>query len=147
MLIVEPRPRAADALGALIAFWGHQPYLARDWRHAGDVAPRLRPHAVVTEVPEDLMDGWRLAKKLHTIEPEVMLIAVRDWDDAEERTRLDRVGFDHILEKPALFVGLRALLEHSTPAEAIHTGKPLNVFQRLLAWLAGRSPDTSASLS
>src|SRR5437762_3206562 len=75
-----------------------------------------------------------------------MPIAVRDWDDAEDRARLERVGFDHILEKPALFVGLRALLEHSAPAEAMRAGKPLNVFQRLLAWLGARSPATSASL-
>ena len=151
VLIVESEPDAAEALATLVAFWGHQPHVVEDFRAALEVVPRMKPDAVVAAVPSDQLDGWRLAKKLHQCVESALLVGVSTWSDTAERQRLRRAGFDYVLERAALCVGLRGLLEQpwrrDEPSRSKPTAKLAKGFRRLVGWVVGKAQLSASSAS
>ncbi len=120
ILVVDDNRDAADSLGLLLRFLGHEVRVAHDGPAALEAARAWRPAVVLLDIGMPGMDGYAVARALRAL-PElegVVLIALTGWGQEEDRRRSRAAGFDHHLIKPVDLEALQALLAAPAPAPA-----------------------------
>lgn len=118
VLIVDDNVDAADALGDLLAAFGHDARVVYDGIEALGAAADHRPHLVLLDLGMPGLDGYETARRLRRLpHPRTVIAALTGWGQEEDRRRTREAGFDHHLVKPADIRQITALL--ATVAESV----------------------------
>jgi PAS domain S-box-containing protein len=115
ILVIEDNQDAAATLGELLQLLGHEVELAYDGRSGIDLAQRMRPDAVISDIGlPGSISGYDVGRALRadTSLDGVYLIALSGYADALARKRCSEAGFDAHLAKPPDI----AALEHALGA-------------------------------
>jgi CheY-like chemotaxis protein len=103
VLVVDDNRDAADMLGGLLQASGHRVVIAYSGEDALRDAVGFKPHAALLDIGMSGMNGYELAARLradHQL-PDLFLVAITGWGQAEDRRRALAAGFDAHLTKPA----------------------------------------------
>ncbi len=112
ILLVEDSPDAAESLAMVLRTWGHEVEVAFDAPAGLELAERLTPDVIVSDVGLPGMDGYELAGRLraHPRFGRAVLIALSGYARDEDKRRALEAGFDHHLVKPPDLAALSDLL-------------------------------------
>ncbi|TMA72204.1 MAG: response regulator [Deltaproteobacteria bacterium] len=112
VLLVEDSPDAAESLAMVLRTWGHDVQVALDAAAGLEVAERLAPDVIVSDVGLPGMDGYELARRLraHPKFGRAVLIALSGYARDEDKRRALAAGFDHHFVKPPDLDALAELL-------------------------------------
>ncbi|MGZ5847251.1 MAG: PAS domain S-box protein [Ramlibacter sp.] len=113
VLVIEDNHDTAATLGELLQLGGHEVELAYDGRSGIELARRMRPDAVISDLGlPGAMSGYDVARALRG-EPALdglYLIALSGYADASARRRSVDAGFDAHLAKPPDIAALEQAL-------------------------------------
>lgn len=112
VLVVEDNDDSRAVLGELLQDEGFMVTTAADGRAGLEAALRERPDVLLTDLGLPGMDGYELAARVHQRCPQMRLVALSGYGDADCRQRAVQVGFDQYLIKP---VDARTLLDALCP--------------------------------
>ena len=112
VVVADDNVDAADSLGMLLRFEGHDVTIVHDGEAAVAAVQARRPDVVVLDLGMPGMDGLEAAKRIRAMPGghEVKLIALTGWGQDSDRARTREAGFDHHLVKPADPAEVAALL-------------------------------------
>ncbi|GAB3470814.1 hypothetical protein GCM10027321_41740 [Massilia terrae] len=110
ILVVDDNIDAADMLGQILQFEGHEVTVAYDAGDALAHAARFQPEVAVLDIGLPGMNGLQLAEALRGEAGlgEVKLIALTGWGTEQDRRRTRAAGFDAHLTKPVSIDALHA---------------------------------------
>jgi two-component system response regulator YesN len=118
LVLVEDEPGAAENIRDIIRLYCPRFELAgsADWGGEGlELARRLRPDLLLTDIRMPRMDGLELLKRLHAELPDLTVIIISGYQDFEyTRTAMQHGAADYIL-KPVTPSALNAALERVIP--------------------------------
>ncbi|CAN5714898.1 hypothetical protein BH23GEM11_BH23GEM11_10120 [soil metagenome] len=117
ILVVDDNRDAATSLAVLLGFAGYETHTAFGGTKAMEVAPMVKPDAVVLDIGMPEMDGFEVCRRIRQ-EPwgkDIVIIAVSGWGDEEIREKGKDAGFDGHLVKPIEFRELAKLLSGILP--------------------------------
>jgi signal transduction histidine kinase/CheY-like chemotaxis protein len=112
ILVVDDNVDAADSLGIMLSYAGHDVRVVYSGRDAVAVSDQFDPDAIILDLGMPGMDGYAVARavranpKLHG----TRLIALSGYGQVEDRRRTAEAGFDEHLVKPVMFDTLCAAL-------------------------------------
>jgi two-component system CheB/CheR fusion protein len=106
ILVVDDNADAAEMLFVLLSGEGHEVRTALNGETGIEMAKTFQPNVCLIDIGLPMMDGYELARHLREMMPQVQLIALTGWGQAEDRRRSTGAGFNHHLVKP---VGLKVL--------------------------------------
>ena len=102
VLIAEDIPDAAEMLRLMLDLMGHQVRVAADGVQAIAMAKEFQPEIALLDIGMPRKDGYEAAREIrHALGPDVLLVALTGWGQAEDQRRARDAGFDHHLTKPA----------------------------------------------
>jgi CheY-like chemotaxis protein/nitrogen-specific signal transduction histidine kinase len=112
VLIVEDNADAAESLALVLRTWGHEIEVAYDALAALEVAERLTPDVIISDVGLPGMNGYDLARRLreHPTFGRAVLIALSGYARDDDKRQALAAGFDHHLVKPPDLDNLAELL-------------------------------------
>jgi signal transduction histidine kinase/ActR/RegA family two-component response regulator len=118
VVVADDNVDAADSLGMLLRFDGHDVTIVHDGEAAVAAVQERRPDVVVLDLGMPGLDGLEAAKRIRAMPggQDVKLIALTGWGQDSDRVRTREAGFDHHLVKPADPAEVAALL-HGREAE------------------------------
>jgi PAS domain S-box-containing protein len=113
LLVADDNRDAAESLGMLLEAAGHQVHAVHDGLAAWRAADSLRPDAVLLDIGMPHLDGYEVARRIRSQPwgPEMQLIAVTGWGQADDKRRAREAGFDEHLTKPIDPAALLTLLD------------------------------------
>jgi CheY-like chemotaxis protein len=113
VLVIEDNLDAAEALGDLLALFGHRPEIAHSGPAGLDLARRGRPDVVLCDIGLPEMDGYAVARELRAdpLTARIRLIALTGYGRESDRTQSAAAGFDLHLVKPVGPEVLKRLLD------------------------------------
>jgi YD repeat-containing protein len=119
ILVVDDNRDAADMLAGLLTAEGHQVRVAYDGEGALRVASAFKPQIGFLDIGMAGMDGYEVAARLRgdAQVPDLFLVAITGWGQADDRRRALSAGFDAHLTKPASPDEIAALLASRWPAD------------------------------
>jgi CheY-like chemotaxis protein len=120
VLVVDDNLDAANVLKMLVEEVGHLVRMAHTGPTALAAALDFRPDVMLLDIGLPELDGFEVAKRIRQ-EPllhDTVLVAVTGYRPAEDRQRMQKVGFDHYLVKPADFEKVRQILAAVTEKAA-----------------------------
>lgn len=112
ILVVDDNVDAADSLGIMLSYSGHELRVVYSGRDALAAAEEFNPDAVILDLGMPGMDGYSVARALRA-NPRFQatrLIALSGYGQLEDRRRTAEAGFDEHLVKPVIFEVLSAAL-------------------------------------
>jgi PAS domain S-box-containing protein len=112
VLIIEDNVDAADTLRDLLAFDGHEVFVAYDGRVGLDQALALNPDVVLCDIGLPTMDGYQVARALR-LAPAMAgtrLVALTGYATPKDLELALEAGFDEHLAKPPSLERLEAIL-------------------------------------
>lgn len=106
VLLVEDNPDSAESLRELLAYWGHQAWVAHDGPGGIKQALQTPPDVVLLDIGLPGMDGYQTAERMRreAALSETALFALTGY--AFDRPRIEAAGFQAYFTKP---VDLNAL--------------------------------------
>lgn len=111
ILIVDDNEAAAQGLGKLLSFRGHEIELAYDGSQALASVERFLPDIVVLDIGLPGMDGYEVAEQLRTrYGSQIVLIALTGYGQDEDRRKAEQAGFNYHLTKPVGLSEIEAIL-------------------------------------
>jgi signal transduction histidine kinase/ActR/RegA family two-component response regulator len=112
VLVVDDNVDAAESLAMLLRVQGHAVDAVHDGEAAMRAVARAAPEVVFLDLGMPDMDGYEVARRLRALPagPDLTLVALTGWGQAEDRRRTRAAGFDHHLTKPVDLEGLDAIL-------------------------------------
>ena len=111
ILIIEDNLDAAQILGDLLAFWGHEVLTAFDGPEGVERFGGSAPEVVVCDIGLPGMDGFEVARLIRQMDGrEAYLLALTGYGGEEVRRRAEEAGFNGFLTKPASPDALMELL-------------------------------------
>ncbi len=110
ILVVDDNEAAAQNLGRLLELGGHTTAIAYDAPQALALARRLEPHVALLDIGLPSMDGYQLAKELQVLLPQIQLVAITGFGQAEDRQRAREAGFEEHMVKPVSIVDVERVL-------------------------------------
>jgi signal transduction histidine kinase/CheY-like chemotaxis protein len=124
VLVADDNVDAAESLGMLLRFDGHDVTIVHDGESAVAAVQARRPEVVVLDLGMPGLDGLEAARRIRSMPGgrDVKLIALTGWGQDSDRARTREAGFDHHLVKPADPAEVAALLrrpgayERASPA-------------------------------
>ncbi len=112
ILVVDDNVDAADSLGIMLSYSGHEVRVVYSGRDALAAAEALGPDAIILDLGMPGMDGYAVAHALRS-NPKfhaTRLIALSGYGQLEDRRRTAEAGFDEHLVKPVILEALNAAL-------------------------------------
>jgi CheY-like chemotaxis protein len=112
ILVVDDNVDAADSLGIMLSYSGHEVRVVYSGRDALAVAGEFSPYAMILDLGMPGMDGYEVARAVRS-DPTLRrtrLIALSGYGQAEDRRRTSEAGFDQHLVKPVIFETLSAAI-------------------------------------
>jgi PAS domain S-box-containing protein len=113
ILVADDNVDAAETLGSVLTFHGHQVGIAADGEQAIAVAQQLVPDFAFLDIGMPGKDGHAVAKEIrasatlkHTV-----LVAVTGWGTAADRALSKEAGFDYHLTKPVSITDIAKILQ------------------------------------
>jgi CheY-like chemotaxis protein len=103
ILIVDDNADAADSLGMLIEFEGHEVTVVLGGAQALEVGARLQPSIAFIDIGMPVMDGYELARQIRQ-QPwgqSMLLVASTGWGGEDDKLRALEAGFNRHITKPA----------------------------------------------
>jgi signal transduction histidine kinase len=101
VLLIEDNDDAREALRIGLELSGHHVRVAADGASGIEQALQARPDAVVIDVGLPGLDGYQVARTLRDkLGPELLLVALTGYGQADDRRRAREAGFDVHLTKP-----------------------------------------------
>ena len=85
--------------------------MAYDGANAIKTALEQRPAVAVLDIGLPDLDGYEVARQIRQNLPDILLIALSGWGQAEDRRQSQEAGFDHHLVKPVDSEELYKLLQ------------------------------------
>jgi signal transduction histidine kinase/CheY-like chemotaxis protein len=122
ILIVDDNVDAADSLGIMLSYSGHEVRVAYSGRAALATAREFRPDAMILDLGMPEMDGYTLARAVRA-DPALQrtrLIALSGYGQSDDRRRTAEAGFDEHLVKPVIFETLTAVLGAASARSQLH---------------------------
>ena len=112
ILIVDDNIDAADSLGIMLSYSGHEVRVVYSGRDALQTAGQFAPDAMILDLGMPEMDGYAVARAVRSdpLLRTVRLIALSGYAQEEDRRRTAAAGFDQHLVKPVMFDVLSAAL-------------------------------------
>ena len=115
ILIVDDNVDAADSLGVMLSYFGHETRVVYSGREALLRAREFAPDTLILDLGMPEMDGYAVARAVRS-DPSlrrVQLIALSGYGQEEDRRRTSEAGFDEHLVKPVVFDVLTAALKRT----------------------------------
>ena len=112
ILVVDDNVDAADSLGIMLSYSGHDVRVVYSGRDAVAASEEFRPDAIILDLGMPGMDGYAVARAVRA-DPrfqQTRLIALSGYGQLEDRRRTAEAGFDEHLVKPVIFEALSAAL-------------------------------------
>jgi signal transduction histidine kinase len=112
ILVVDDNVDAAESLGTMLAYSGHDVRVAHGGVEALSAAREFAPNVMILDLGMPEMDGYAVARAVRS-DPRfatTRLIALSGYGQAEDRRRTADVGFDEHLVKPVEHDVLNAAL-------------------------------------
>jgi CheY-like chemotaxis protein len=112
ILVVDDNVDAAESLGTMLAYSGHDVRVAHGGVEALSTAREFAPNVMILDLGMPEMDGYAVARAVRS-DPRfatTRLIALSGYGQAEDRRRTADVGFDEHLVKPVEHDVLNAAL-------------------------------------
>jgi signal transduction histidine kinase len=112
ILVVDDNVDAAESLGTMLAYSGHDVRVAHGGIEALSTAREFAPNVMILDLGMPEMDGYAVARAVRS-DPRfatTRLIALSGYGQAEDRRRTADVGFDEHLVKPVEHDVLNAAL-------------------------------------
>jgi PAS domain S-box-containing protein len=118
VLLADDNKDAADALGMLLEFSGHEVRVVYNGRSALSLAQTFRPDLAILDIGMPEMNGYELARSLRRMPwgRSITLIALTGWGQDDDRLRATQAGFDHHLTKPVDPETVERLLVSARPS-------------------------------
>jgi signal transduction histidine kinase len=110
VLVVDDNVDAAETMGMLLAALGVDHGVAFDGHEALRCVEQAVPDVVLLDLGMPGMDGFEVARRIGAQHPDVSLIALTGWSQAEDIARTQAAGFSEHLSKPVRPAALTALL-------------------------------------
>jgi signal transduction histidine kinase/CheY-like chemotaxis protein len=110
LLVVDDEPDARDSLRALLELDGHQVAVAADGPMALQLIESVHADIALVDIGLPGLDGYELARRLRARAPELALVAVTGYGQAQDREKARAVGFDAHLTKPFSYSELAAVI-------------------------------------
>jgi CheY-like chemotaxis protein len=110
VLVVDDNVDAAETMGLLLAALGVEHRVTFDGRDALRCVDESLPDAVLLDLGMPGMDGFEVARRIRARHPDVSLVALTGWSQAEDVARTKAAGFSEHLSKPVAPAALTALL-------------------------------------
>ena len=123
ILIVDDNVDAAESLGTILSYWGHDVRVVHGGREALSAVREFTPHAMILDLGMPEMDGFEVARAVRA-DPRIAatrLIALSGYGQPEDRRRTAEAGFDEHLVKPVEHEVLQVALG-SRPQSALLIG-------------------------
>jgi signal transduction histidine kinase/CheY-like chemotaxis protein len=113
IVVVDDNVDAADSLGIMLSYAGHEVRVVYGGRDALRVAEEFSPHTIILDLGMPEMDGYAVARAVRADANlrAVKLIALSGYGQLEDRRRTAEAGFDEHLVKPVVFEALNAALD------------------------------------
>lgn len=120
ILVVDDNVDAAESLGLVLEFEGHNVRVEHDAQSALDAVRSFSPEVVLLDIGLPGMDGYELARHIRRMPNgrETLLVAITGWGQSSDRDRAFEAGFDEHLPKPVDWQALAALIESDIRASA-----------------------------
>jgi CheY-like chemotaxis protein len=114
ILVVDDNRDSAELLSALLEIAGHEVMTANSGPEAIDLALRRVPDVALLDIGMPGMDGYEVAKRLHTSPPlqNMALVAISGYGQAEDRSKSREAGFKDYLVKPVDLETLQQVLKN-----------------------------------
>jgi signal transduction histidine kinase len=112
ILVVDDNVDAAESLGTMLAYSGHEVRVAHGGVEALSTAREFSPNVMILDLGMPEMDGYAVARAVRS-DPkfaDTRLIALSGYGQADDRRRTADVGFDEHLVKPVEHDVLNAAL-------------------------------------
>jgi len=112
ILVVDDNVDAAESLGTMLAYSGHDVRVAHGGVEALTTAREFAPNVMILDLGMPEMDGYEVAKAVRS-DPKIAatrLIALSGYGQPDDRRRTADVGFDEHLVKPVEHDVLNAAL-------------------------------------
>ena len=112
ILVVDDNVDAAESLGTMLAYSGHDVRVAHGGVEALNAAREFAPNVMILDLGMPEMDGYEVARAVRS-DPRIAatrLIALSGYGQPDDRRRTADVGFDEHLVKPVEHDVLNAAL-------------------------------------
>jgi signal transduction histidine kinase/CheY-like chemotaxis protein len=112
ILVVDDNVDAAESLGTMLAYSGHDVRVAHGGLEALSAAREFAPNVMILDLGMPEMDGYAVARAVRS-DPKfatTRLIALSGYGQADDRRRTAEFGFDEHLVKPVEHAVLNAAL-------------------------------------
>jgi PAS domain S-box-containing protein len=100
ILVVDDNVDAADSLALTLQLLGHKVTTRYDGSSAVEAVEQLDPMVVVLDIGLPDMDGYEVARRLRSLKPNIILIALTGWGQEKDRQLALAAGFDLHRAKP-----------------------------------------------
>jgi signal transduction histidine kinase/CheY-like chemotaxis protein len=110
ILVVDDNEPAAEALGKLLEYKGHEVNLAFTGESAVLAVAKLNPQIVLLDIGLPDIDGYMVAEKLRSNNFSGTLIALTGYGQDEDKLKAKKAGFNHFLVKPIGIAELEGIL-------------------------------------
>jgi CheY-like chemotaxis protein len=120
ILVADDNEDAAEALGLLLGFHGHEVRLARDGREALDAACAWEPDAVLLDLEMPVMNGFVAAQAIREQTEVPVLVALSGWGGEEVEQGAKSAGFDLVFCKGVAFDELAEAVERNVAERHAH---------------------------
>jgi len=113
LLVVDDEPRVRDFLVRALQRFGHEVFSAADGQQALDLFSRntARIDAVLLDITMPGIGGEEVLVKLHAQCPDLPVLLMSGFSEAETRERLQHNGYTGFLQKPFSIDALRQAVE------------------------------------
>jgi signal transduction histidine kinase/ActR/RegA family two-component response regulator len=111
LLVVDDNEDAAMLLADVLTSFGHQVQVAHSGPDALAGLLAFQPHAALLDIGLPVMDGYELAQHVRARLPEVKLVALTGYGQANDRARSRAAGFDAHLVKPVSVANVTQTLD------------------------------------
>jgi PAS domain S-box-containing protein len=112
VLVADDNRDAAESMGLLLEYGGHQVWRAYSGTEALEVALRERPEFLILDIGMPGLSGYEVAERVRAESwgKRATLVALTGWGQERDRRRAWAAGFDHHLTKPVDPAQIEALL-------------------------------------